>query len=209
MKAIVGAPTSPVSPASPTSSVSPASPVGLPWADEPRFRCFGCSPRNPIGLALSLRLLPDGEMATTTVFSEDYASYPGIVHGGIISALADEVMGDLLAVRWGMLAFSVTLRTRMLLPLRVGEPYLTTARITGSGHGVVRTEADITGAGGEVHVMANAAFQPIRSEQARLLMGLDDAEQARLSHYFDHSDHSDHFDHSDHSDHFDLEMGTA
>jgi acyl-coenzyme A thioesterase PaaI-like protein len=160
--------------------------IELPWAHEPRFRCFGCSPRNPIGLALDLRRLPGGEIAAATTFSEDYASYPGIVHGGIVSTLVDEVMGNMLAVGWGMLAFSVTLRTRMLLPLRVGEPYLTTARITGSGHGVVRTEADITSADGEVHVMANAAFQPIRSEQARLLMGLDDTEYTRLSHYFDH-----------------------
>lgn len=165
---------------------SPGVAVELPWAYEPKFRCFGCSPRNPIGLALDLRQLPDGEIGATTTFSENYASYPGIVHGGIVSTLVDEVMGDMLALRWGMLAFSVTLRTRMLLPLRVGEPYLTTARITGSGQGVVRTEADITGPDGEVHVMATAAFQPIRSEQARVLMGLNDSEHARLSHYFDH-----------------------
>ncbi len=160
--------------------------VDLPWACEPKFRCFGCSPRNPIGLALDLRQLPGGEVSAETTFSEDYASYPGIVHGGLVSTVVDEVMGDMLALRFGMLAFSVSLRTRMLLPLRVGEPYITTARITGSGHDVIRTEADVTGKDGEVHVMANAAFQPIRSEQARLLMGLDDAEYGRLSHYFDH-----------------------
>jgi acyl-coenzyme A thioesterase PaaI-like protein len=170
----------------PPSASAVAGTVELPWAHEPKFRCFGCSPRNPIGLALSLRRRPGGEISAETTFSGDYASYPGIVHGGIVSTLADEVMGDLLALRYGMLAFSVTLRTRMLLPLRVGEPYLTVARITGSGNGVVRTEADITGPDGELHVAANAAYQPIRSDQARLLMGLDDAAQARLGHYFDH-----------------------
>lgn len=165
--------------------------VDLPWAREPKFRCFGCSPRNPIGLALELRRLPGGEISAETTFSEDYASYPGIVHGGLVSTVVDEVMGDMLALRYGMLAFSVSLRTRMLLPLRVGEPYVTTARMAGSGPGVIRTEADITSQDGEVHVMANAAFQPIRSEQARLLMGLDDTEYARLSHYFDHQ-HANH-----------------
>lgn len=168
--------------------------VELPWAHEPRFRCFGCSPRNPIGLALELRRLPGGEVCAETTFSEDYASYPGIVHGGIVSTVVDEVMGDMLALRHGMLAFSASLRTRMLLPLRVGESYVTTARITGSGDGVVRTEADISSKDGEVHVMASAVFQPIRSEQARLLMGLDDTEHARLSHYFDHEILSHYFD---------------
>jgi acyl-coenzyme A thioesterase PaaI-like protein len=160
--------------------------VELPWAGEPKFRCFGCSPRNPIGLALHMRRMPGGEICAETAFSEDYASYPGVVHGGLVSTLADEVMGKMLALRFGMLVFSVSLRTRMLLPLRVGEPYLTVARITGSGNGVVRTEADITDADKELYVVANAAYQPIRSDQARLLMGLDDAEHARLGHYFDH-----------------------
>jgi acyl-coenzyme A thioesterase PaaI-like protein len=170
----------------PATLSAPGEAVDLPWADEPKFRCFGCSPANPVGLALNLRRLPGGEIGAETTFSADYASYPGIVHGGIVSTLADEVMGDMLALRYGMLAFSVSLRMRMLLPLRVGEPYLTVARITGSGNGVVRTEADITGTDGELHVVSNAAYQPIRSDQARLLMGLDHAEHARLSHYFDH-----------------------
>jgi acyl-coenzyme A thioesterase PaaI-like protein len=170
----------------PPSAAAAGDDVELPWAHEPKFRCFGCSPRNPIGLALRLRRMPGGEVSAETTFSDDYASYPGIVHGGIVSTLADEVMGDLLALRFGMLAFSASLRMRMLLPLRVGEPYLTVARITGSGNRVIRTEADITGADGELHVVANAAYQPIRSDQARLLMGLDDAEHARLGHYFDH-----------------------
>jgi acyl-coenzyme A thioesterase PaaI-like protein len=176
----------PSAPGPPTPGFPAGEAVALPWLDEPKFRCFGCSPRNPVGLALNLRQLPGGAISAETTFSDDYASYPGIVHGGIVAALADEVMGDMLALRHGMLAFSVSLRMRMLLPLRVGEAYLTTARITGTGRDVLRTEADIASASGEVHVMANAAFQPIRSEQARLLMGLDDTEHARLSHYFDH-----------------------
>ncbi len=171
-------------------TASPAPDAGelaeLPWLDEPKIRCFGCSPRNPIGLALNLRQRPDGTVSAETTFTENYASYPGIVHGGIVSTLADEVMGDLVALRYGMLVFSVSLRMRMLLPLRVGEACRTTARITGAGHDVVRTEADIAGPSGEVHVMASAAYQPIRSEHARLLMGFDDVEHARLSHYFDH-----------------------
>jgi acyl-coenzyme A thioesterase PaaI-like protein len=170
----------------PPSASSAGDDVELPWEREPKFRCFGCSPRNPIGLALRLRRMPSGEISAETTFSDDYASYPGIVHGGIVSTLADEVMGKMVALRFGMLAFSLSLRTRMLLPLRVGEPYLTVARITGSGNGVVRTEADITGSDRELHVVANAVYQPIRSDQARLLMGLDDAEHARLGHYFDH-----------------------
>ena len=160
--------------------------IELPWLAEPSFNCFGCSPRNPVGLRLRLQRLPNGDYAAETTFSPDYASYPGIVHGGIVNVLLDEVMGDTLALIHGMLAFSVTLRSKMLLPLRVGEPYLTVARITGQGNGVLHTEAEITGSGDELHVMATGTFRPIRSEQARSLMELDDAAFHRVRHYFDH-----------------------
>ncbi|WP_328647631.1 PaaI family thioesterase [Amycolatopsis sp. NBC_00348] len=164
----------------------PGEEIEFPWHTEPSFNCFGCSPHNPIGLKLRMRRLSNGDYAAETVFSEDYASYPGIVHGGIVQVLLDEVMGDTLALVHGMLAFSVTLRSRMLLPLRVGVPYTTTARITGRGHGVLHTEAEITGPDAETHVMAGGTFQPIRSEQARTLMDLDEAAFGRVRHYFDH-----------------------
>jgi acyl-coenzyme A thioesterase PaaI-like protein len=179
-------PSSSFSPSDSASDTPADEAVELPWAGEQKFRCFGCSPRNPIGLALKLRQLPSGEISAETTFSERYASYPGIVHGGIVAALVDEVMGDMIALRHGMLAFSVSLRTRNLLPLRVGLPYRTVARVTGPAGRVLRAEADVTGADGELHVTANASYQPIRSDQARLLMGLDDTEHARLRHYFDH-----------------------
>ncbi len=161
--------------------------IELPWHAEPSFNCFGCSPRNPIGLKLRLHRRPDGDYACETVFAADYASYPGIVHGGIVHVLLDEVMGDALALEHGMLAFSVTLRSKMLMPLRVGLPYVTTARITGRGNGVLHTEAEITGPDGEIHVMASGTFQPIRSEQARGLMELDESAFGRVRHYFDHT----------------------
>jgi len=160
--------------------------IEFPWHAEPSFNCFGCSPRNPIGLKLRMMRLPDGEYAAETTFSENYASYPGIVHGGIVNVLVDEVMGDTLALIHGMLAFSITLRTKMLLPLRVAVPYLTLGRITGRGNGVLHTEAEVSGPGGELHVMATGTYQPIRSEQARTLMELDEAAFGRVQHYFDH-----------------------
>lgn len=160
--------------------------IDFPWHAEPSFDCFGCSPRNPFGLKIRMHRLPNGDHAAETTFSEQYSSYPGVVHGGIVTVLLDEVMGDTLALVHGMLAFTVTLRSRMLAPLLVGERYLTVARISGQGNGVLHTEATITGPGDETHVMATGTYQPIRSEQARALMKLDDAAFDRVQHYFDH-----------------------
>jgi hypothetical protein len=133
----------------------PGEPLSLPWLDEPRFRCFGCSPHNRVGLALSLYRLPDGRIAAPSTLSELHASYPGVVHGGVISALVDEV------------------------------PHLTVARLVDLGTDVIRVEADVLDPHDRVCVMASGSYQPISSATARDLMGLDDAEYARVKHYFD------------------------
>jgi acyl-coenzyme A thioesterase PaaI-like protein len=155
----------------------------LPWIDEPSFRCFGCSPRNDIGLALRMAVIGE-EVVSEVVFSPKYASYPGVVHGGIVGVVVDEVMGDAIALRYGALAFSQTLRTKYLEPVRVGRHYRCIARVTRLGDGPFKAEADLVDAEGAVVVMASATFQHIRADQAREQMGLDEAEMARLGTYF-------------------------
>ncbi|MGW2488748.1 PaaI family thioesterase [Streptomyces sp. NPDC001606] len=174
-------------PTATATALPEGTPVELPWLDEPRFACFGCSPRNRIGLALKMFRLDDGRLATDITFSDEYASYPSVVHGGIVSVLVDELMGDLIALDLGMLAFSVTLRTKFLRPLQVGVPYRAVARITREANGVVHAEADVLDADGTPHVMASSAYQPISSEQAEGHMGLAGADRDRLAHYFDHA----------------------
>jgi uncharacterized protein (TIGR00369 family) len=162
------------------------SPVELPWLDEPRFACFGCSPRNRMGLALRMVRLDDGRLATDVTFAEHYASYPGVVHGGIASVLVDELMGSLIALDRGLLAFSATLRTKFLEPLRVGQPYRAMAAISSTGNGVLHTEADVLSAEGRTVLMANGSYRPISSTQAKVHMGLAADDHARIGHYFDH-----------------------
>src|SRR4051812_2435723 len=66
-------------------------PVDLPWLDEPRFQGFGCSPRNDRGLALRMYRVEENRLGTDVTFPDRYESYPGVVHGGIVSALVDEL----------------------------------------------------------------------------------------------------------------------
>jgi acyl-coenzyme A thioesterase PaaI-like protein len=169
-----------------TAATEASAAIELPWLADPKFCCFGCSPRNPVGLALTMVRLGDGRVASYTTFDEQYASYPGVVHGGIVTVLVDEVMGNVIALDRGVLAFLVTLRSRMLLPLRTGVRYRTAARIAKISSGLLHTEADVTGPDGETNVMASATYQPIRSEQATTTMGFSASELDRNRHYFDH-----------------------
>ncbi len=54
--------------------------------------CFACGPNNPIGLRLTFAEEGDKYVARFTAGPE-HQSYDGIVHGGIISTLLDEIMG--------------------------------------------------------------------------------------------------------------------
>ena len=94
----------------------------LPLNDETDYGlCFACGPRNPSGL--QLRFESDGDKVTTTFQGREmHQGFPGYVHGGIISALLDEVMSrvSLLENRWAMTArMDVRFRQPVLMDQKV------------------------------------------------------------------------------------------
>src|ERR1035437_994551 len=67
--------------------------------------CFGCGELNEAGLHLQLHLEP-GRCWTELVIPDRFEGWEGIVHGGIISTILDEVMSWSLIERdsWGVTA---------------------------------------------------------------------------------------------------------
>lgn len=55
--------------------------------------CFICGRKNPHGLYMTFFDNGENEVVSQYTVSEDYQSYPGIVHGGIVAAMLDEVVG--------------------------------------------------------------------------------------------------------------------
>jgi uncharacterized protein (TIGR00369 family) len=55
--------------------------------------CFVCGRKNPRGLYMTFYDDGVGEVCSEYTVSEEYQSYPGIVHGGVIAAMLDEVVG--------------------------------------------------------------------------------------------------------------------
>lgn len=89
--------------------------------------CFGCGPDAEAGLHVVAHL--DGqEVVTTHVFAPHHAGAPGIAHGGLVSALVDDVLGYLLYV---VREPGVTRRLEVdyLKPVLIGVPYDVRARI--------------------------------------------------------------------------------
>ncbi len=55
--------------------------------------CFICGVENPVGLHLHIYETAPGEVETTYTPPEHFQGYPGVLHGGIVSAILDELSG--------------------------------------------------------------------------------------------------------------------
>lgn len=84
------------------------------------YRCFGCSPSNPIGLSLEFR--EDGDaIATTWEAGADYVGFDGVLHGGIQATLHDEIASWFVFAKLGTAGFTSELSVRYLSPVYLGK----------------------------------------------------------------------------------------
>jgi len=87
--------------------------------------CFICGMENPIGLHLHIYETGPGIIETTYTAPEHFQGYPGVLHGGIVSAILDEVSGrahmgpDLHAPRF-MFTAKLEIKYRRNVP--IGHP---------------------------------------------------------------------------------------
>ena len=55
--------------------------------------CFICGLENPVGLHLHIYEVEPGVIETTYTAPEHFQGYPGVLHGGIVGAIIDEISG--------------------------------------------------------------------------------------------------------------------
>jgi uncharacterized protein (TIGR00369 family) len=56
-------------------------------------QCFVCGVENKFGLHLKFYEVQPGQVKAETIVPEQFQGYPGVVHGGIVAAMLDEVSG--------------------------------------------------------------------------------------------------------------------
>lgn len=85
-------------------------------------RCFVCGSDNEKGLRLAFSYAEDGGSAETVFVPGDtYQGWRGIVHGGMIMTVLDEVMAKA-AVHRGYSVVTAEITVRLKSPAKVGEP---------------------------------------------------------------------------------------
>lgn len=82
--------------------------------------CFGCGRDNPMGLHLHFCTDENG-CYTSFVPQPVHQSYDGRMHGGLISTLLDETMGNYPYMYEHKVAYTARLEVRFRQPVRIGE----------------------------------------------------------------------------------------
>ena len=96
--------------------------------DERNQWCFACGEINPIGLKLKFREVGDRYVTTFTP-GKEHQGYDGIVHGGIISALLDEIMARYPYAK-GINTVTARLEVRFRQPTRIGQELTVSGWVT-------------------------------------------------------------------------------
>ncbi|MBE3589329.1 MAG: PaaI family thioesterase [Firmicutes bacterium] len=118
--------------------------------------CFVCGQENERGLRARFEVL-DGQARTVVRPPAHVRGFQGMLHGGIIAALCDEVMWY---AGFSRDLFTVTadLSVRYKAPVPVEGEVSAEGRVLEVRRKIVRTAAELRGPGGEVLALAEGRF---------------------------------------------------
>lgn len=92
--------------------------------------CFICGLQNPVGLKMALyNDLDNRQVVSTVTVPDHFQGYPGVVHGGIVATILDEVAGRAVLLDGGDDELMVTVRIEV--KYRQPTPTLTPLTIVG------------------------------------------------------------------------------
>ena len=129
--------------------------------------CLVCGLKNPFGLHTSFFELDNKELLAVFEPREEHQSYPGRLHGGIISTILDETIGRAIMVHsetevWGV---TVDLQVRFKKPVPLDEELRILSRITKNSSRVFEGTGELLLADGTVAAEAHGKYLKIPLEK--------------------------------------------
>jgi uncharacterized protein (TIGR00369 family) len=124
--------------------------------------CFVCGESNPLGLRQ--RFETDGTVVRTRFTPRpEHAGFQGVVHGGILATLLDEIMVWACAVRTRKFGFCAEMTVRFQRPTTPGAEVLAQAELVTDRRGrMFEAKAELRNAAGEILATATGKYMPIR-----------------------------------------------
>jgi len=133
--------------------------------------CFVCGESNAVGL--KLRFETDGHIVRTRFRPQPgHVGFRGVVHGGLVATVLDEIMVWACAVRTRHFAYCADLQVRFLKPVRPGESVIVQGELAANRKGrIYEARADLRAESGETLAEASGKYLPIRSGEAAEMTG--------------------------------------
>jgi len=92
------------------------------------YHCFGCGTHNPQGLDMTFYVLEDS-VRSDLVLNGNHVGWEGIVHGGIVSTVLDEIMGWTVIVFKRAFFVTRSMQVRYLSPVPIQLPLTAVGRM--------------------------------------------------------------------------------
>jgi len=108
--------------------------------------CFICGLENPVGLKMALyNDLDDQQVVASVSVPDHFQGYPGVVHGGIVATILDEVAGRALLVNGNSddLMVTVKIEVRYRQPTPTETPLTVVGQLTQPGLTRARARGEI------------------------------------------------------------------
>ena len=90
--------------------------------------CFGCSPRNKYGLQMKINLTKEGCFSYISI-SDRFCGFEGLVHGGIIATLLDEIAGWTMIAHLSKLGVTQQANINYHKPVATNTPVIVEGRV--------------------------------------------------------------------------------
>lgn len=124
--------------------------------------CFVCGVRNSAGL--HLRFDTDGTWIRTRFTpGAELNGFVGVVHGGILATVLDEIMSWACAVRTRRFGYCAELNVRFLAPARTNDPLQGAARLVENKRDrLYLTESELRNSAQQLVATATGKYMPVR-----------------------------------------------
>lgn len=136
-------------------------------------QCFVCGDKNPFGLNVEF-YQKDGKsegcfaVLGEYVAQDRFQGYKNILHGGILSALLDEVMIKSFLAQ-NILTLTCEMKVKFKKPVKIGQKLLLEGKPTGNKGRIFLAKGEIRDENGDVVATAEGKFFRAEGEMEKLL----------------------------------------
>jgi uncharacterized protein (TIGR00369 family) len=139
--------------------------------------CFVCGDKNERGLNVRF-YSHKGKAKAEYTPTREFEGYRDILHGGIISALLDEVMIQAIIAQ-GILTFTTQIEVNFKKPARIGEKLLLEGEVTGDRGKIIMTRGEAAKEDGTIIATSSGKFFKATEEMKKLLEQRGSGPQSR------------------------------